>query len=82
MPARRLAIEVDGPTHFCRNSLAPGQAPRPTGATLLKHRLLHQQGWAVAAVCSEEWEGLRGAEAKRRALAAAVAAAEAGQAAG
>lgn len=99
VPSKRLAIEVDGPTHFCRNAPpasddagsssgsgsgagasegAPPPPPRlPTGGTLLKRRLLRLQGWAVASVCVEDWEQLRGPQAKRRYLAAAIAAANA-----
>lgn len=69
VPARRLAIEVDGPTHFCRN------APAPLGATRLKQCLLAQQGWAVANINAAEWEALRGAAQKRAHLATAIQAA-------
>lgn len=98
VPSRRLAIEVDGPSHFCRNicsgssgsggnagtsgAAPPEVARRPLGATLLKRRLLRQQGWAVASVDAAAWEGLRGAAQKRAALAVALAAAEAGAEAG
>ena len=40
----------------------------PLGATLLKHRLLAQQGWRMVHVETEQWERLRGPEAKRRYL--------------
>lgn len=85
VPSRQLAIEVDGPTHFCRNvTQGGGQAgpagqaaqPRPLGGTLLKRRLIEGQGWRVASVNVAQWETLRGAEAKRRALQAAIAAAQ------
>jgi len=95
--SRRLAVEVDGPTHYCRNAL-PGSTAgggstgsgssaglpkgneriEPLGASLLKRRLLQQQGWTVVSVNAAAWEGLRGAAQKRAFLAAAVAAAEAG----
>lgn len=85
MPALRLAVEVDGPSHFCRNSspasasadngaaAAPAApAPRPLGGTLLKRRLLEQEGWRVVSVNTTAWEALRGAAAKRTFLAAAA----------
>lgn len=50
LPQQRIAVEVDGPTHYCRN-----RPHRPVGATLLKRRLLRQQGWAV--VSGEELFG-------------------------
>jgi hypothetical protein len=37
---KRLVVEVDGPSHFCRNQLQ-----RELGPTLLKRRLLAKQGW-------------------------------------
>ncbi|KAL4448636.1 hypothetical protein ABPG75_005855 [Micractinium tetrahymenae] len=82
--SRRLAIEVDGPTHFCRNSSQAGAAgepaqPRPLGATLLKRRLILGQGWRVASINAADWEALRGADEKREALEAAIAAAESEQ---
>lgn len=108
MPSRGLAIEVDGPTHFCRNtppswssgsstSSASGasgsgassggggaharqaseRALQPLGATLLKRRLLQQQGWVVVSIDTANWERLRGAAQKRAFLEAAIAAAEA-----
>lgn len=72
-PSRGLAIEVDGPTHFCRNSYA---RPRPVGGTLLKRRLLQGLGWTVVSVDAAEWEELRGPVQKRRALGNAILAAE------
>jgi hypothetical protein len=81
VPAQRLAIEVDGPSHFCRNSSGHGSsavqpAPQlPTGSTLLKRRLLHRAGWRVASVGAADWERLRSAAQKRAYLGAAIAAA-------
>lgn len=83
MPSRQLAIEVDGPSHYCRNAPASSSSaqqesePLPLGSTLLKRRLLEQQGWAVVSVNAAQWEALRGGDAKRWFLAAGVAAAEA-----
>lgn len=130
VPSRGLAIEVDGPTHFCRNtppswssgsstSSASGgsgsstssasrgsgssastppsggsgsgassggggaharqaseRALQPLGATLLKRRLLQQQGWVIVSIDTAHWECLRGAPQKRAFLEAAIAAAE------
>lgn len=41
IPAERIAFEVDGPTHFTRNT------GTPLGATLLKRRHLAAGGWTV-----------------------------------
>ena len=56
MAEKRVAIEVDGPSHFV------GASQRPTGATLLKRRQLHALGWAVISVPYFEWDPLRGPE--------------------
>jgi len=55
LPASRVAIEVDGPSHFvsrCRGEHAPN------GATLLKQRLLKAAGWCVVSVPYYEWDRL------------------------
>ena len=44
----RLAIEVDGPSHFARR--------KPTGATLLKRRQLKHLGWRLVSVPYWEWD--------------------------
>jgi hypothetical protein len=91
VPSRQLAIEVDGPSHFCRNSppstsSTPASAPTaqpqlvPMGGTLLKRRLLQQAGWTVVSVGTAQWEQLRGAQQKRAFLGAAIAAATQGAA--
>jgi hypothetical protein len=49
LPAYRLAIEADGPTHYATNTL------RPLGHTLLKRRLLKQLGWVVVNIPLFEW---------------------------
>ena len=41
IPAERIAFEVDGPSHFARNT------GTPLGATLLKRRHLAASGWTV-----------------------------------
>ena len=46
---RRLAVEVDGPSHFL------GRSHQPTGATLLKRRQLRYFGWAVKSVAYWDW---------------------------
>ena len=49
---KRIALEVDGPSHFAANTLAPG------GAMLARHRLLAARGWAVISVPYYVWERL------------------------
>ena len=91
VPSRQLAIEVDGPSHFCRSSppsssSTPASTPTthsqllPMGGTLLKRRLLQQAGWTVVSVDAAQWEQLRGAQQKRAFLGAAIAAATQGAA--
>ena len=46
----RLAVEVDGPSHFVGRVL--------TGATLLKRRQLRHFGWRLVSVPYWEWDGL------------------------
>ena len=50
IPYLRIAIEIDGPTHFARN------VPRPLGATALKQRHLEAMGWALLSVRNEVWD--------------------------
>jgi hypothetical protein len=47
---QKLAVEVDGPTHFL--SSAPTV---PNGATRLRKRLLEARGWRVVSVPVTEW---------------------------
>ena len=47
---KKLAVEVDGPSHFI------GQSHQPTGATLLKHRQLRYFGWRLESVPYWEWD--------------------------
>ena len=47
---REVAIEVDGPWHFCGRT--------PTGATALKRRQLRAAGWALLPVPYWEWRAL------------------------
>ena len=62
-PSERVAVEVDGPSHF----LLPDHrgVRTPNGSTLLKRRLLERAGWRVIAVPFFEWDELRGEEAQR-----------------
>ena len=46
----RIAVEVDGPSHFI------GRSQQPTGATLLKHRQLRHFGWRLESVPYWEWD--------------------------
>ena len=45
----RIAVEVDGPSHFL------GRSQQPTGVTLLKHRQLRHVGWRLEIVRYWEW---------------------------
>ena len=45
------AVQVDGPSHFCRN-----EPTRPLGATLARRKLLRSRGLRVASVSSLEWD--------------------------
>lgn len=45
VPHLKVAIEVDGPYHYLLN-----WPPSPTGATLLRRRLLRAQGWRMVSV--------------------------------
>lgn len=40
----KLALEVDGPAHFTKNTA------RPLGHMVLKHRTLTKMGWTVVSV--------------------------------
>jgi len=46
----RIALEVDGPTHFL------GSSHQPTGSTLLEHRQLRYFGWCFESVPYWEWD--------------------------
>ena len=59
LPSSRVAVEVDGPSHFL---LTDGRGVRkPNGPTLLKRRLLAAAGWRVISVPFFAWDGLRSA---------------------
>ncbi|GIL62559.1 hypothetical protein Vafri_16756 [Volvox africanus] len=52
---RRVAVEVDGPSHFtCSRPF------RPLGRTLAKRRCLEMRGWRVLSVPGHEWRALGG----------------------
>ncbi|KAJ8551472.1 hypothetical protein K7X08_021487 [Anisodus acutangulus] len=51
---KRFALEIDGPTHFSRNSGSP------LGHTMLKRRSIIAAGWKLISVPHQEWEELRG----------------------
>jgi hypothetical protein len=49
-PGQRVAVEVDGPTHYTRS-----RPYRELGATVLRRRLLEWHGWRVVSVPVREW---------------------------
>ena len=57
VPRRRIAIEVDGPSHFVRDAHSSKQWL--SGPTVLKHTILRNAGWYVVSVGHREWEGAR-----------------------
>lgn len=52
---KKVALEIDGPTHFARNT------GTPLGHTILKRRYVTAAGWKVISVPFLEWEELQGA---------------------
>jgi len=63
LPSSRVAVEVDGPSHFL---LPDGRGVRkPNGPTLLKRRLLAAAGWRVISVPFYEWDGFATASERR-----------------
>ncbi len=58
----RVAVEVDGPTHFSSNWDAAGRPVGVAAATLLRDRLLPavEPGWAVASVPFHGWGAFGG----------------------
>ena len=62
---RRVAVEVDGPSHFVKVAGEGGERRwRENGSTRLKRRLLAGLGWEVLSVPFFEWTVLRGKAAK------------------
>lgn len=51
---KKVALEIDGPTHFSRNSWVP------LGHTMLKRRYVTGFGWNLVSVSHQEWEELQG----------------------
>ncbi|EOD07737.1 hypothetical protein EMIHUDRAFT_218288 [Emiliania huxleyi CCMP1516] len=71
LPSSRVAIEVDGPSHFM---LPDGRGVRrPNGPTLLKRRLLAAAGWRLISVPFYEWDGVATANGQQTYLERAVA---------
>ena len=68
LPSSRIAVEVDGPSHFTWRN-ANCEHP-PNGPTLLKRRLLEAASWHVISVPFYDWDDREGnAEAQRHYLA-------------
>ena len=55
VPASRLAVEVDGPSHFMRGNRGEHVV---NGTTLLKQRLLRTVGWCVVSIPYFEWDSI------------------------
>ncbi|XP_020571480.1 RAP domain-containing protein, chloroplastic [Phalaenopsis equestris] len=51
---KKLALEIDGPSHFSRN------LGIPLGHTILKRRYISSAGWKLVSLSYFEWEELKG----------------------
>jgi len=60
VPARRLAIEVDGPSHFVQ-AIAVAERRWLAGPARWKQRQVEGAGWAVLRVSEREWARQRAA---------------------
>ena len=61
----RIAVEVDGPSHFLRDVHG---VYWPNGSTRLKQRLLRAAGWRLVSVPFFEWDPLHSHETQRNYL--------------
>ena len=60
---QRIAIEVDGPSHFVAHGAGAGRSE--LGKTVLKRRLLGALGWRLVAVPFFEWGELNSSDRAR-----------------